>query len=159
MDIDKWKNLRVGPDAALYTNFNNELYDILSSETLDVVQHGCSIVKDKCINGLNEAGSFKKRSKKIDTSFLTPGTSCLKLGSLEGDFDCKYWLADGLRADIAEAKKYANTAMRSAIRQKAAAWTVEADLMPDDRLEHTRQCAEVGLFFFHEFFLTFCRAV
>lgn len=61
-----------------------------------------------------------------------------------GMLDCKYWLKDGLDADIAAVKPLANRAVRSAIRGVSQGWTVELDRMPDDSLPHTKDFGKVS---------------
>ena len=142
-NLQLWKDAQK-LDSAVYDNFNANLFHIIADETLDVMQQDCSIISQKCINGVRNAGDPKPKSKKIDSSFLSDSTNaCLRLPTLQGSFDCKYWLSEGLGADVAAAKRYSNTALRSAVRSKPASWTVEAALMPNDQLEHTRQFGEV----------------
>lgn len=110
------------------------------------MQYRCSIITDKCINAPS-AESADLVSRKIDTSFFTErdGKQCLNLAVVTGDIDCKYWLRDGLDADIVAAKQYANKALRSAVRAKAASWSVEADMMPDETQPHSYDFAEVSV--------------
>ena len=79
----------------------------------------------------------------IDNTFFKPKTDCLVLGVVTGEIDCKYWLADGLGADIAAVKPLNGKALRSAVREKAAEWSVEADMMPDDSQPYSHDFSEV----------------
>jgi len=95
-------------------------------------------------------------SVKIDDSFFMPSATdpakkCLVLGVITGDIDCKYWLSDGLAADVAAAKQYSNKALRSAVRAKTSNWAVEAGMMPDETQPYSHDFAEVC--FFHLLFI------
>jgi hypothetical protein len=63
---------------------------------------------------------------------------------VQGKLDCKFWLNDGLGADIAAVKPLHNRALQSAVRRRAASWSVNVYDMPDDSKPHTRSYAEVG---------------
>ncbi len=110
------------------------------------VQHNCSVIRDRCINGVSNEGE-ELVSVKLDDSFYTSSADgkqkCLILGVLTGEIDCKYWMSDGLGADVKAAKEYSNRVLRSAVRAKTASWTVDASLMPDEALEHSRDFSEV----------------
>ena len=109
------------------------------------VQFKCSIITDKCINGESIDGE-EPRSVKIDESFLTTnkdGKRCLILAVVTGDIDCKYWMSDGLGADVAAVRPLTNKALRSAVRDKPAEWTIENDLLPDDTQPYSYDFAEV----------------
>lgn len=108
------------------------------------MQHQCSVITDRCINAPGDK-SNDLVSRKIDTSFFTKrdGKECLILAVVTGDIDCKYWLSDGLGADIVAAKQHANKALRSAVRAKVADWSVEPDMMPDEKKPYSYDFAEV----------------
>ena len=53
---DVWKKGQ-NDNKDMYNRFNNEIFHILASETLKMVQHNCSILNDKCIND----------ARKVDT--------------------------------------------------------------------------------------------
>ena len=103
----------------------------------------------RCINSRtnNEANP---RSRRIDSSFYTTDgrggkeSNCLILGVVQGKLDCKFWLDGGLGADIAAVKPLHNRALQSAVRRRAASWSVNVYDMPDDSKPHTRSYAEVG---------------
>lgn len=144
-NLQLWKGAKTaGADGqATFDKFNAELYHIIAANTLDVVQQGCSTVTDKCFNAARKEGELPI-SKRIDATYKIQGTDCLKLAVPTGKIDCKYWLSDGLGEDVAVAKGYANKAFRSAVRERAASWTVEGDMMPDLNLQHTREFKEVA---------------
>ncbi len=131
-----------------YNTFTDKLYKIITSSALDTVSHNCSIYTDRCINAYQKLSENLKKSKKIDASFewkaKDPKKKCLTLGVVTGNLDCKYWLADGLYEDIKAIKPLANKAFRSAVRKKVAGWTVVESKMPDDKLAHTTDFAEVS---------------
>ena len=149
-NFDKMKEERskckAGQKCA-YNEFTDKLYQLITSSALDTVSHNCSIYTDKCINAYQRLSETQKKSKKLDASFIWKAKDstkeCLALAVVTGNLDCKYWLSDGLYADIAAVKPLSNKAVRSAVRNKAAGWTVVESKMPDDRVAYTTEFSEV----------------
>ena len=135
---DRWGN----QNATGFQLFNDKVYQLITSEVLDIYQDKCTVFNDRCINAKRKAGE-RQRSKKIDATFFRQGTDCLILGAVTGNMDCKFWLRDGLHADIRSAKELDNQALRSAVRRQMAKWSVYASEMPDESVPHTRSYAQV----------------
>jgi hypothetical protein len=113
------------------------------------IQHDCTVLTDKCINAKRQDNQ-KPASLKIDQSFFYDNPDktkrCLTLAVVTGDIDCKYWMADGLCADVSAAKQLSNKALRSAVRDRPASWEVEPDRMPDEAQPYSYDFAEVTCF-------------
>ena len=113
------------------------------------IQHDCTILTDKCINAKRQDNK-EPASLRINQSFFYDSPDKTKRGLtlavVTGDIDCKYWLADGLRADVAAAKQLSNKALRSAVRDRPARWKVEPDRMPDEAQPYSYDFAEVTCF-------------
>jgi hypothetical protein len=146
--VSKRSDLLSQQGSARIEAFNNKVFSLIASETLNIYdpQNPCVTPTEACINAIRKVGDVP-RSRKIDASFFQRGdkNGCLTLGVVKGRIDCKFWLRDGLAADIANVKPLSGRVLRSAARHKMAQWTVFADEMPDDTLETTTSYAEVSL--------------
>ena len=130
-----------------YNRFNDKLYQLITSSAIDTISHNCSIFTDRCIPEARKANQ-PARSKKINANFIwrakDPNKECLTMAVVTGMLDCKFWLSDGLYADIQAIRPLANKALRSAVRKQAATWTVAESKMPGgDGVQHTTEFAEV----------------
>jgi hypothetical protein len=133
--------LQNGANRDKYINFNNKVYGLITDQFLNTYTDKCAIYQDRCVNALLKEGQVQPRSRKIDQTFEHNG--CLILGVITGQIDCKFWLRDGLAADIQAIKDLNNKALKSAVRKKEADWNVFVGFMPDDTQQHTKSYEEV----------------
>jgi hypothetical protein len=148
IEVSKKSELLSQQGNARIKAFNDKLFNLIAAESLNIYdpQSTCKNPTDACINSIRRNGDLP-RSRKVDPSFFQGGDKqgCLTLGVVKGRIDCKFWLRDGLGADIATVKPLAGQTIRSAARRKMASWTVFADEMPDESLETTTSYAEVSV--------------
>ena len=158
IQVTRSKELMAKQDAVNLDNlrrFNDKLYRLITEEVTDIYQRNSTVFNDRCINAKRRAGQTP-RSKKIDATFFhnrDDGSRCLILATVQGNLDCKFWMRDGLAADVAAVSSLSGQSIRSAVRKKAAGWVVQSSEMPDARQAHTTVYSEVNflfLFFFCE---------
>lgn len=137
-------NLIKGQEDRL-KEFNRRIYQILTEEVLNISQPDCSTYNDRCIPAVRKSGQ-PDRSRKIDATFFQTrgGKQCFILGMVTGNIDCKFWLRDGIDADVAVVSRLNNAPLKSAVRKKYASWSVYTNDMPDPAQPHTLSYAKVA---------------
>lgn len=140
-------NLLQGQDQSRIDEFNRRIYDIITSEVFNISQAGCSTSGNRCIPAVRRPGQ-PDRSRRIDDTFYYQqrgGQKCLILGVVTGNIDCKFWMRrDGLDADIAVVSRHNNAPLTSAVRGKAASWSVYTNDLPNPAEEYTLSYAKVA---------------
>jgi hypothetical protein len=140
--VSQNEDLIKGQESRLQ-EFNMRVYHLITSEVLNIVESECNAFGDRCIPSARKHGE-PDSSRKIDpTFFRQDNRSCLVLGVVTGNIDCKFWLRDGLDADIAVVSRLNNRALTSPVRGKAANWEVYTSDLPDPTEAHTRSYAHV----------------
>lgn len=126
--------------------FNKRIYEIITSEVLNISQSGCTTYNDRCIPALRKTGQ-PDRSRKIDDTFYQQrgDKKCFVLGVVTGNIDCKFWIQqDGLDADVAVVSRHNNVPLKTAVRGKSASWSVYTNDLVDPAQKYTLSYSRVA---------------
>ena len=133
-------------DPAKVKQFNDKLFEKITKDVTNIYTDQCNVFTDRCIWAKRNPGQ-SQRSKRIDQTFINrkqpPGEQCLTLAVPAGRMNCKFWMNEGLAEDAFAARQLDRQFIPSAVRRVNADWSVDASIIPDPKLPHTKDYDQV----------------
>lgn len=128
--------------------FYSKIYQIISEDIVSRKFQCPAGSLEPCFNVRVGKKAYETTVRQVDASVNYADEQgnqvCLALPLVQGFIDCKYWMRDGLRAEVEEVAALKGRRLTTFQSKKELSWEVDETLIPDASSPHVKSFSKVA---------------